>query len=414
MTPEQLAKKRANDREAQRAIRERTRNTIDSLERRIRELESQQPFQEMQRVAAERDRALEENARLRQRLDAVAGIVVSGGSAAPSHPGALNGTFDFDDYIDPSLLTEDRAELAALSAQQSQLPPLQQQGQQQQQYPAQSGAAQHQEPHLHPALRSPVAYANSASSSMTTGSVYAAGESTLRKWSPSLDHPPQQQQQHYTSQAQTNGLGSYENSGAPAQATRTAAAPQTNGERLGLNFLLDGTSHARTSPTSAPAAPAMNLSGAEKPLHARLPMNSGPTCPLDSLLNDFISARRQLLQNGTPMREVIGPDYPSFIALYDPNTPQRNNCHPVSALLIDILSKFPDICNLPEKVAVLYIMFLVMRWSICPCEDCYQRLPEWVRPVAEQVEVPHPIWINHLPWYDNDQDPNIMTLIQVD
>lgn len=36
LTPDQLAKKRANDREAQRAIRERTKNTIEQLERKIR------------------------------------------------------------------------------------------------------------------------------------------------------------------------------------------------------------------------------------------------------------------------------------------------------------------------------------------------------------------------------------------
>ena len=35
LTPDQLAKKRANDREAQRAIRERTKNTIEQLERKI-------------------------------------------------------------------------------------------------------------------------------------------------------------------------------------------------------------------------------------------------------------------------------------------------------------------------------------------------------------------------------------------
>ena len=38
LTPEQLARKRANDREAQRNIRQRTRDHVESLEQRIREL----------------------------------------------------------------------------------------------------------------------------------------------------------------------------------------------------------------------------------------------------------------------------------------------------------------------------------------------------------------------------------------
>ena len=47
LTPDQLAKKRANDREAQRAIRERTKGQIEGLERKIQELTSQQPYQEV-------------------------------------------------------------------------------------------------------------------------------------------------------------------------------------------------------------------------------------------------------------------------------------------------------------------------------------------------------------------------------
>ena len=50
LTPEQLAKKRANDREAQRAIRERTKNQIEILESRIAELQSLDAYQELHKV----------------------------------------------------------------------------------------------------------------------------------------------------------------------------------------------------------------------------------------------------------------------------------------------------------------------------------------------------------------------------
>ncbi|OTB06932.1 hypothetical protein M426DRAFT_9016 [Hypoxylon sp. CI-4A] len=67
LTPSQLARKRANDREAQRAIRARTKEHIESLEREIDELKSvqnrDQAFQNMIR----RIKSLEEeNSRLRQ------------------------------------------------------------------------------------------------------------------------------------------------------------------------------------------------------------------------------------------------------------------------------------------------------------------------------------------------------------
>lgn len=145
LTPEQLAKKRANDREAQRAIRERTRNTIESLERRIRELENQEPFQDLQRVVQERDRALAECEELRRRLGAVAGIV---GGQQPS----LNGmSFAFEQLIDSTLLTDDHTELAALTAQQSPLPPLSQPLQQS--HSQSQPRPEQQQQALHPDLR---------------------------------------------------------------------------------------------------------------------------------------------------------------------------------------------------------------------------------------------------------------------
>lgn len=68
LTPDQLAKKRANDREAQRAIRERTKNQIEALERRIKELTSQQPYQEMQHILRQKEAVEAENADIKKRL----------------------------------------------------------------------------------------------------------------------------------------------------------------------------------------------------------------------------------------------------------------------------------------------------------------------------------------------------------
>ena len=75
LTPEQLSRKRANDREAQRAIRERTKNQIDRLNQRIRDLESQQPYHDLQVVLREKDAIQAENVDIRKRLESVLGII---------------------------------------------------------------------------------------------------------------------------------------------------------------------------------------------------------------------------------------------------------------------------------------------------------------------------------------------------
>lgn len=75
LTPEQLARKRANDREAQRAIRERTKTQIDRLNQRIRELESQQPYHDLQIVLREKEAVQAENADIRKRLEGVLDMI---------------------------------------------------------------------------------------------------------------------------------------------------------------------------------------------------------------------------------------------------------------------------------------------------------------------------------------------------
>ena len=96
LTPEQLARKRANDREAQRAIRERTKNQIDRLNQRIRDLESQQPYHDLQVVLREKEQVQAENADIKKRLETVMTIlqpIVRGPSGLNGACGArLHGT----------------------------------------------------------------------------------------------------------------------------------------------------------------------------------------------------------------------------------------------------------------------------------------------------------------------------------
>ena len=393
LTPDQLAKKRANDREAQRAIRERTRHTIENLERRIQELEGEQPFQDLQRAIQERDRALADCEELRRRLEAVAGIV---GSQHPS----LNGTFVLQSIPTACISHSEQLELAALTAQQSPLPPLNQ-TQPPASQPLASPSEHQQQQHLHPDLRP--SQSGSQTNQITLSAagvpVYQSGQGSIRQWSPS---PARPERQPYPS---TNGVH-YDHRRAPIASPIQQQQHHhhhhhhnhhSNGERLGLNFLLDS-SHQHAPTSASPASSYQSPHNRDHPpLYSRLTSVGPASCPLDSLLIDFHANRRGLLHEGAPSSEVIGPEYPSMAALADPNVP-LSTCHPVSAILIDILSKFPDISKLPEKIAVFYIMFLIMRWLICPCISCYDRLPEWCRPVPDQLEKVHPVWADYLPW----------------
>jgi hypothetical protein len=121
-----------------------------------------------------------------------------------------------------------------------------------------------------------------------------------------------------------------------------------------------------------------------------------PTCPLDNVLLDFLRERRQRALEGVLTQDLVGPRYPSVSSLL--NHANSAYSHPLSKVFTDILVAFPAIYRLPEKVAVLYVMFMVMRWQIDPSEENYELTPELARPLPVQSEIPHPAWVDHVPF----------------
>ncbi|PVH68209.1 hypothetical protein DL98DRAFT_368531, partial [Cadophora sp. DSE1049] len=68
LTPEQLARKRANDREAQRSIRQRTKTHIEELEQRIRDLSQDQDTRDFEQIKRRNAELEEELRKLRELL----------------------------------------------------------------------------------------------------------------------------------------------------------------------------------------------------------------------------------------------------------------------------------------------------------------------------------------------------------
>ena len=139
-----------------------------------------------------------------------------------------------------------------------------------------------------------------------------------------------------------------------------------------------------------------NIHGAAVNPATTLPPNIASTCPLDGLLLDFREERKQRREEGISESDIIGPPHPSYYCLFQP---QRGiYTHALSRFFTDILATFPDLKTPPEQVAVLYVMFRVMRWHISPTQETYDALPEWSKPSSYQLCHMHPAWIDHLPW----------------
>ena len=370
------------DREAQRAIRERQRLRNERYEREIRDLKAQQPYQELQA-------ALQRTAAVESELDHVKTVLASVVTL-------------IQPIINRPAVTRS--------------PPLQQPQHQQE---------QHQQ--VHP--QQPPNIGSTPTSAASPGSVGTQGRCSFSE-------------QVHTVPAATNEHSGQDHGqlliGPIAQQRHLLIHGLDLGpERLGLDIVLDPTRITRMDAHSAqdtsqyrhipmkhdwtatsalpgalPTDHTGNNSGARSnqsppPLHAPPPFmpisisqtdikNCAPTCPLDSLLQDFLAERRERFSEGLPAQEILGPRYPSVSSLLNPSHAAFS--HPLSKVFTDIIARFPELCGIPERIAVLYSMFLLMRWQVSPTPENYTRMPEWLRPRPSQLSIPHPTWIDHLPF----------------
>ncbi|OTB04354.1 hypothetical protein M426DRAFT_320952 [Hypoxylon sp. CI-4A] len=375
LTPEQLAKKRANDREAQRAIRERTKNQIETLENRIRDLTSQKPYQDLQAAIQAKQAVEAENAEIKARLASVMSLIqpiLSGNQ----QDGATNSSSPFPSFT--SGQTAPRSHSAPTTSYNASTPLSAAS-------PASAADSTWQtqtQPHPSPNFTQ-VKLLNQQRHDLLHNLDLGAGEQLKLDFL--LD--PSQRDRMQTGIRRAQGTPDYQYVPMKHDWTSTSSyaiasgGPQEHRQQYRIEYAHQGLAqHADTS-----------WIGVSAPIK-----NSPPACPLDSLLLDFLHERRQRAAEGVPTREVIGPRYPSVSSLLNPASSAF--AHPISKVFTDILAAFPGISGLPERVAVLYMMFLMMRWQISPTRENYDRLPPWAAPTPAQVAVPHPAWLDHVPF----------------
>ncbi|KAH8593203.1 hypothetical protein B0O99DRAFT_627495 [Bisporella sp. PMI_857] len=380
LTPEQLAKKRANDREAQRAIRERTKNQIENLEKQIHDLRSQQPYQELQHVLRQKEMVEAENADIKKRLATVLSLIqpiigqhgleaMSYSAPAPPAP-----------YINPPPNPPSHLHISPPITAHS---PSSSSGPWQNQNTSPGGQLNHDSRALTQAQQSQTQQLNQQRYELEHN--LDMGPEKL-----GLDFLLSSDQRTVKILTGMNGI--------PAPVATPSSfqqLPQGPASEAGSPANRRSNSVSSSSPytnnSTTNQIPPGGLTGHSAPIK-----NSPPTCPLDSLLLDFLHERQSSASSGASPSTLVGPAYPSVSSLLNPS--KSASSHPLSKVFTDILATFPDLSTLPEKVAVLYIMFLLMRWQISPTPANYDRLPSWMTPRPSQIFTPHPAWIDHLPF----------------
>lgn len=150
-----------------------------------------------------------------------------------------------------------------------------------------------------------------------------------------------------------------------------------------------------------------------------LPKHTAPVCVLDDALLNLIHQRRP--KDNAP--EFQKSSFPSVQSLLnsprqntdpnpdpdpDPDSPDAaadassDNAEdprfPVSSTIVHNLRHIMTVPGLPEQIAMLQNVSAIVRWLIAPTRANYEAMPLYLRPTATQLVVPHPPWVDLLPW----------------
>lgn len=373
-TPEQLAKKRVQDREAQRISRERTKTLIAEQELQLKELreENERHGRQCEVLLRERDAALDEAHQLRGKLDITEKRLQDLSRRLATvlellRPGLRDqhGFLPVDHENGQPIMNHTGCFLDSNS------PGYYQQEQNYPEKPITTGNSQHFAQLSPRSIRT--------DKSFRQVSVDAPSPCALQCLSPSASSLSSEQ-----CHAKTNSA----TAGTPPTGIilPPLKGPARRPSASYLGEVLQPYVLSATSSDDRYLLPAWNI-------RTKI---SQSTCPLDDILQGLVTSRRAVFEQTGSELSAAGPAQPSMSALL--NLGESSPIHHISQIMSNAITKFESVHQLPERAAALFVMYQTLRWQICPTKENYYRLPEWLRPLPCQNSIAHPIWMDYVPW----------------
>ncbi|KAH6672278.1 hypothetical protein B0J14DRAFT_483159 [Halenospora varia] len=361
----QLARKRANDREAQRNIRQRTKEHIENLEKKVKELEETNRSASMELVL-KRNKELEvEVETLRAQIAAHANPV-----ASDSIPSEIPEELLMQQKVSLEWIPEPQA-----SAQWPGAVPSHLQSMDSPEIPVSNGAYNSQPTHVYPATTAPMGY-----ESEDTDSKNIYSPTITPVWEDPMVFGN-------TSQAVSQPTPAW----APFHPAFNQPSRFADLQQSGFSDLLNQPTYTNTTCwQQQPSIYAWQISTKLK----------APVTFVDQLMFGVIHSQRQLALHGDVTGEdVIGPSFPSVHLLFNEPGPAK----PPSTLT-EVMARYSAVLSnrgfalIPEKLASFMCMYRFVQWQISPTYETFQTLHDWQAPRPCQLLTPHPAWMDLPPW----------------
>ncbi|KAI0813261.1 hypothetical protein GGR55DRAFT_566310 [Xylaria sp. FL0064] len=381
LTPSQLARKRANDREAQRAIRARTKEHIENLEREIDELRSQQSRDQTVQDLLGRNRALEDEVRrLRESLG-----IRSAGHNAP-YPSSYTSSSS-----QPSSYGHSTPEYPIVSD----LPPYSSVPDTTSIWPASVPCS----------LPSTVSSPSSPAAPEDYGNTYFAPPNTSSAILERSNMPPIHSP---AASCITNGDVGFDD---VKSATSRVWLPTADRHRPNFPILPSGA--LERVPGVLLGVPGNSLAPQPGPSYWETPvLTSDACCQEDVLICGYIADCRRLTDHsgGLSHRELLlGPRRPNVRPLLQAHghllgslglqSPQVQTAPDYP--FVGIVSTIFDIHKLEsllERVGSFLLFRAMIDWLVQPTRETYIGLRDIFPPQPKQQQIPHPQWMDFILW----------------
>jgi len=115
--------------------------------------------------------------------------------------------------------------------------------------------------------------------------------------------------------------------------------------------------------------------------------------PVEHILYGLVEHQRTLASTGVKGTELVGPRYPSLLALVAPDS--SSSVHIIAKVISELLSRI-TYRTFVDKLAAFMVMYPVYQWLVMRSYETYRNMPTWSHPLLSQRTTPHPVWLSAL------------------
>lgn len=133
---------------------------------------------------------------------------------------------------------------------------------------------------------------------------------------------------------------------------------------------------------------------------SRKPINTPPMAALDWAIVEMEELCRNRASRDLTILEFATPAFPHVSSLLNAEPTLVHPQKPITfAVVTQIMSQMP-VRGTAERLAAMWLICNLVRWRLCPTQEAFAALPDFLRPTEMQLTIPHPIWVDTIVWPD--------------